>query len=218
MNVLNQLYIEIDFYTINCFTSMIKSIDFSTQEYWDKKYAEKDTQFEWLRPYSEIKEYVNEHIKKNDKILIPGCGNSSLGPDMYNDGYKNLVNNDFSPVVIEQMSKRYSEMKTLVWDVMDITKMTYANESFDTVLDKGTIDALTCGEDYENQIFKACCEYSRVLKPGGFAYILSFGQPEDRLCYFDPKTDHPWTFEGYDPLPFEKAPGQYYIFYKIRKN
>ena len=159
---------------------MIKSIDFSTQEYWDKKYAEKDTQFEWLRPYSEIKEYVNEHIKKNDKILIPGCGNSSLGPDMYNDGYKNLVNNDFSPVVIEQMSKRYSEMKTLVWDVMDITKMAYPNESFDTVLDKGTIDALTCGEDYENQIFKACCEYSRVLKPGGFAYILSFGQPEDR--------------------------------------
>ena len=196
---------------------MKKEKDFSTQEYWDEKYAENDTLFEWLRGYNDVKEYVNAHIPKNHLILIPGCGNSAMSAEMYNDGYLNIVNNDFSPVVIEQMAKRYKEMTSMKWDVMDIKKMTYDDSTFDTVLDKGTLDAITCGEDYENQMHIACCEYIRVLKPGGTAYILSFGQPEDRLCYFDPEQEHNWIFDGYDPLPFEKAPGKYYIFYKLRK-
>lgn len=194
----------------------IPSIDFSTQTYWDQKYAEKDTIFEWLRPYSEIKDYVNQHIDRTHKILLPGCGNSALGPDMYQDGYKNIVNNDFSPIVIEQMAHKFKDLP-MQWDVMDITKMTYPDNEFDTVLDKGTIDALTCAEDYDNHIRLACTEYIRVLKPGSVAYILSFGQPEDRLCFFNPEDDHPWKYLGHDALPFEKAPGQYYIFYKIQK-
>ncbi|OHT09715.1 putative methyltransferase [Tritrichomonas foetus] len=196
---------------------MSKEKDFSTQEYWDEKYAEKETLFEWLRSYDDFRSYVNEHIPKDHKILIPGCGNSSLSPDMYKDGYLNLTNNDFSPVVIEQMLKRCADMQSMKWDVMDIKNMTYPDNTFDTVLDKGTLDAITCGEDYENQMNIACREYIRVLKPGGIAYILSFGQPEDRLCYFDPEFEHPWEFLGHDALPFEKAPGQYYIFYKIKK-
>ncbi len=192
-------------------------LDFSMQEYWDKKYAEKDTLFEWLEDYNDMKDYIQSHISRDSKILVPGCGNSAISADMYNDGYKSLINIDFSPVVIEQMSRRYAELDEMTWLVMDIKKMSFEDGSFDVVFDKGTLDALTCGEAAEEAMFTACCEYTRVLKPGGIAYIVSFGQADARLEYFDPKHDHPWIFDGFDLLPKEFAPHSYYHVYKLRK-
>ena len=62
---------------------------------------------------------------------------------------------DYSPVVINKMKERCSEkmsMKcmvasevSLVGDVEDIHHMSYPDESFDVVIDKGTLDALNCG-------------------------------------------------------------------------
>lgn len=39
--------------------------------------------------------------------------------------------------------KKYDLM---VYEVMDVRRMTYSNESFDLVLDKSTIDALMCSD------------------------------------------------------------------------
>jgi len=33
---------------------------------------------------------------------------------------------------------------------MDATKMTFKNEEFDYIIDKGTLDALLCGSNMEN--------------------------------------------------------------------
>ena len=194
-----------------------KELDFSQQEYWDQKYAEKDTIFEWLENYSELRDYIHEHLPKDARILVPGCGNSAISADMYNDGYHNLVNIDFSPVVIDQMQRRYQDLTEMSWLVMDIKKMSFADGEFDFVLDKGTLDALTCGEDTEAAMFTACCEYVRVLKPGGVAFIISFGQAADRLDYFDPKQEHPWAFEGFDLLSREFAPHSHYHVFKLKK-
>ena len=38
--------------------------------------------------------------------LICGLSYLALGEDMYNDGYKNIVNIDYSRTVIENMKKR----------------------------------------------------------------------------------------------------------------
>lgn len=51
-----------------------------------------------------------------------GCGNSKLSDQMYQNGYKNIVNIDISPTVINQMKDKFPHM---VWEVMDATKMTY---------------------------------------------------------------------------------------------
>ena len=136
---------------------------------------------------------------------------------MFNDGYKKISNCDFSPVVIEQMSKRYADLEGMTWDVMNIKDLKYEDDSFDVVFDKGTLDALTCGEGADEAMYKSCCEYVRVLKKGCTAYIVSFGQPPDRLEYFNPEGDHPWIFDGYDVLPKERAPHCYYHVYKLRK-
>ena len=57
---------------------------------------------------------INNEIKfppKNQcRVLIPGCGNSSLGQDMLRDGWSGGITNvDYSSVVISQMNHRYNE-------------------------------------------------------------------------------------------------------------
>ena len=195
----------------------LKVIDFSQQDYWDKKYAEKDTLFEWLENYAALRDYIREHIPQDARILVPGCGNSAISAEMYEDGYHKLVNVDFSPVVIEQMQRRYESLSEMTWHVMDIKKLDFKDAEFDFVLDKGTLDALVCGEDAEEAMFTACCEYMRVLKPGGIAYVISLGQADTRREYFELERDHPWIFDGFDLLDKEFAPGSHYHVYKLIK-
>lgn len=76
------------------------------------------------------------------KILVIGCGNSKMSEEMYDDGFTNLTNIDISQVVIDQMKVRNEERPSMQWIKMDVTEMTFENESFDIVLDKSTIDTL----------------------------------------------------------------------------
>lgn len=77
-----------------------------------------------------------------------GCGNGEIQDRLYEVGYHNIINNDFSKIVIEEMNnhkkeKGYDEME---YHVMDVTNMTYPSLHFDMVLDKSTIDALLCSD------------------------------------------------------------------------
>ena len=67
---------------------------------------------------------------------------SRVGEELYRQGYKNITNIDFSEVVISKMAARTAQMKGMKWLVMDMLKLEFPNESFDLVLDKGSIDSL----------------------------------------------------------------------------
>jgi RAT1-interacting protein len=133
---------------------------------------------------------------------------------MRKDGYCEIDQIDFSEVVIAQMSRQFPEM---VWKVMDIRYLEYEDNTFDIILDKGTLDALTCGGDVEGNMRKACKEYIRVLRPQGLAYIISFGQASDRTLYFNPEGECSWVFDGYDLLPKEIAPHCHFHVYRLKK-
>jgi ubiquinone/menaquinone biosynthesis C-methylase UbiE len=49
---------------------------------------------------------------------------------------------------------------------MDCTDLEFVNESFDVVIDKGTLDALACGKDFLMPC-KMLTEVNRVLKVQG---------------------------------------------------
>jgi ubiquinone/menaquinone biosynthesis C-methylase UbiE len=102
-----------------------------------------------------------------------GCGNSKLSDQMYKAGYTNIVNIDISPSVIEQMKKEFPEM---VWEVMDATKMSYKDGEFDVAIDKGTLDALISGKNYDicTAMLKECM---RVLKESGQLIQITYGSP-----------------------------------------
>jgi EEF1A lysine methyltransferase 4 len=124
--------------------------EFQTREYWDKRYASEPAEedFDWFKTYAELKNIFDEIIQpqgKNSKILMLGCGNSTLTSEMVADGYKNITNLDYSDVLIQKMKARFPDQD---WRTMDVRELKEnanqlgGKESWDIILDKGTMDAL----------------------------------------------------------------------------
>lgn len=67
---------------------------YGTVEYWNERYSTEES-FDWFKDYSQIRELLVELIpNKDSRILMLGCGNSTLSGDMYNDGFTNITNID----------------------------------------------------------------------------------------------------------------------------
>ncbi|CAI0560325.1 unnamed protein product [Linum tenue] len=71
-----------------------------------------------------------------------------MSEDMVKDGYEDIMNIDISSVAIEMMSKKYEYIPQLKYMKMDVRDMSaFADDSFGSVIDKGTLDSLMCGND-----------------------------------------------------------------------
>ena len=80
---------------------------------------------------------------------------------------------DFSPIVIKEMSQKNAMRKEMKWDVMDVTQMTYSDQQFKVVLDKGALDAIDSTEtaEVETTVLKMFSEIKRVCSQEGGVYI-----------------------------------------------
>ena len=119
-------------------------------------------------------------MTKSDKILNIGCGNSKLSEDLSEEGYEDITNIDFSTKVINIMEQTYKEkfpkMQFKVVDVLDMKE--FQNGTFNTVLDKGTLDCILCGDCSVPNAAKMMAEVFRVLAPGGHYMVITYGDPE----------------------------------------
>ena len=63
---------------------------------------------------------------------------------MYQDGYRHILNTDYSEAVVEKMrAKTLEACPEMAWDCKDMRNLAgLADGSFDVVLDKGALDAL----------------------------------------------------------------------------
>eukprot|EP01036_Dinobryon_divergens_P027449 gene27449-36225_t len=161
--------------------------------YWDERYTKDPEPFDWYQRYSGIRDLVNQYIKREDVILMAGSGNSRLTEDMFEDGYTTITNVDASRVVIDQMIDRYKDKPTLQWQQMNVTSLEFPDETFDVVIAKATLDAVLCGEGSTANVAKFCSEVSRVLKPTGLFFIVSYGVPDNRLNYLEKEDIYSWT-------------------------
>ena len=98
--------------------------------------------------YESLEKILNSLISKNHKILQLGCGNALLSSEMYDAGFKNITNIDISPVCIEQMARSNLHRADMSWVEMDALNMSFPEETFDIVIDKSTLDAILCGDNY----------------------------------------------------------------------
>lgn len=91
--------------------------------------------YDWYGSFSQLKQFITPnlryfckytrdfvfmHCSASDKILVLGCGNSSLGQELYNAGYPHIVNVDYSATVIEMMRTNFPLIE---WKVMNVTNM-----------------------------------------------------------------------------------------------
>lgn len=112
---------------------------------------------------------------------------------MYDDGYHNIVNIDYSSIVVEQMKAQHVYLRPeMEWHEMDIRALQFPDHSFDVAIDKGTMDAMMTSSgsvwDPPQQVIDDCTqevnEVARILHhPFGTFIYLTFGQPHFRKRY-----------------------------------
>eukprot|EP00435_Cladocopium_sp_Y103_P066771 s75_g29.t1 len=150
------------------------------KEYWDAAYASgryRDT-YEWNQTCETIWPYVLNTLENrlDAKILHVGCGNSRLGRMLHDDGYINVLNVDYSRVVIKMMQQSQPELQFLCADCAESGALGEADH-FDFCVDKGAIDSLF--ESNCDSMWQQGCamiqEIHRVLKPGGKYLVISNG-------------------------------------------
>lgn len=123
-----------------------------------------------------FKPLVNDSITHKDKLLIIGCGNSEISTDLYDNGYTNITNIDFSPLVIQEMKRKNTTRLSMAWEVADMTCMPqYADCSYDIIFDKGALDALMSEDttDTHRKTVSMFREIDRILADKGKYICIS---------------------------------------------
>ena len=118
-------------------------------------------------------------MKETSKILIIGCGNSLLSEEIYDSGYKNITNIDYSSNVLKKMEERSNEGgRNMIFKVMDALNMEFEEEEFDIIIDKGTLDAMFTDTTQLSidKIDKLFNEIGRVMKSNGKYICISLFQ------------------------------------------
>ncbi|KAJ8763350.1 hypothetical protein K2173_002233 [Erythroxylum novogranatense] len=189
-------------------------------QYWDERFSQEE-HYEWFKGYSHFRHLIQSYVPTNASVLELGCGNSQLSEEMYKDGIVEITCIDLSAIAVEKMQKRllakgYEEIKVLQADMLDLP---FSNESFDVVVEKGTMDVLfvDSGDPWNPRCealtrMKAMLEgVHRVLKSDGIFISISFGQPHFRRRLFN-SPEFTWSVEW---CTF--GDGFHYFFYVLRK-
>ncbi|PFH34006.1 putative methyltransferase [Besnoitia besnoiti] len=168
--------------------------DYGKVDYWDERYRRDAEPFDWFQRYAGLKPiFLEVGIEPSWKILVLGCGTSRVSEEMYAEGYKSIVNVDYSSVCITNMQRRCAdkeEMTFLQMNALDMSQL--GNHEFNLVFDKGTMDCVLCGDNSFDNVAKMLREVSRVLVPGGVYIVVSYGQPNFRLSHLQ-RDEYNWT-------------------------
>ncbi|CAK4199863.1 unnamed protein product [Aphanomyces euteiches] len=84
--------------------------DYGSVDYWDARYMDAGNRasFEWFFHYKDIAVAFEAYLRrdKSEKILVLGCGTSSLPNDLVKAGYDKITCVDFSGAAIRSMTSR----------------------------------------------------------------------------------------------------------------
>ncbi|CEG38239.1 s-adenosyl-l-methionine-dependent methyltransferase [Plasmopara halstedii] len=202
---------------------------YKEKSYWDSRFYSEDS-YDWLARYENLAELLTKYVRPSDRILMVGCGNSTFSIEMYNAGFHNITNIDFSGIVIARMKAKYKDkMPEMKWKEADMTKLseTFKFGSFDVVIDKAAMDALMCDEGdvwspSETVIKEAaamCSGIASVLVPEGIFLQISFAQPHFRKRFLlgEGETPPTSTIYGWDFSYHNIEIGLGYFFYVLKK-
>jgi len=175
-------------------------VTYATQAYWDEAYSGKryGESFDWYGAWQEpgmtgqsLGDILRPFLAKDAEILVLGCGNSNMSALMYSEGFHHISNVDVADAVIEQMKTRYGHLREMSWQTMDATALTFANKSFDVVIEKGLFDALFAGTG--TRVHGVLSEVRRVLRPTGRLLSVTFSHDRVERLFKESPDSSPMT-------------------------
>lgn len=149
---------------------------------------------------------------------------------MGNDGWTGeIVNIDFSSVVIDQMRKKYEskygqEGKQFVAPKMkfvcaDVTHgLPFKDKSFDLIICKGTFDSILCNSGSMSCSKDLITECERVLATGhGCLFLVTYGSPDNRVVFLEHENDISYYWQGINihKVQRQNQVGSKYVQYNI---
>lgn len=166
-------------------TRLAKRDGYSSKDYWESRYQEVGGFHEWYFSYDDLQPLLVSHISAEDSVLEIGCGDSPLLTGMLDSGHTGKLHAiDFSRSIIEKVIEDQAKLAPISVSItyleMDARKLIYDQDTWDTVIDKGTMDAMLCDKitGFTNGralVSEAC----RVLKKArGTIVFISHIQPE----------------------------------------
>lgn len=170
----------------------------ASNDYWNRRYDEDKEPMEWYQPPSGLQEVLGRYVKPGMKVLIVGCGNSTLGETLYDTGVVDITNVDFSEAVIAQMEDKYAvDRDGMKWSAMDVREMNRQicpDTYFDVAIDKACLDCNMSGTGSARNADRLLSEVFRVLKPLGVFLSVSFSKPDQRLQWLE-NPGYKWDVE-----------------------
>ena len=147
---------------------------------WDAYHA--DGEQEWLLPYEGVlRGTLHEHLAhlpRSAPVLELGCGTSSMAAQLHADGWSNVLAVDLSRTAVDAARARDEApgLRFAVADARDLSPV-LSDGSVAAIVDKGTLDAICCGEGFDYEARRVGASLTRALRPDGVWCCISLMPP-----------------------------------------
>jgi EEF1A lysine methyltransferase 4 len=173
---------------------------YSDANYWNER-NDQNLLHEWYYSYDHLRPLLQQTIQQNppvvdapEIILEIGCGDAPLINGILEDEeiHGTFLGIDFSTSVIDSLNQKKEQdilrlgnpmkMNRLQYEVMDARHLRYENKTVNYILEKGTIDAMLCSDDWTENLKLIFGEMCRVLKLNGAIVWISHLNYETDEC------------------------------------
>lgn len=154
------------------------------------------------------------------RCLLLGTGLSLLAEEVADAGFGargGVDAVDFAPEAVEFMRRREERRREaaggaggctrVAYEEMDVRRLSYADGSFESVVDKATLDSLANNDDAEADVAAMLREAHRVLMPGGAYALLSYDDRSELLL----RQSLGWELVGGAPREVRKNKAQFWL-------
>ncbi|KAJ1359566.1 hypothetical protein KIN20_018331 [Parelaphostrongylus tenuis] len=153
--------------------------EFTDPKFWRHFFERRKAPFEWYGNYDILASVLEKYLRPTDTILQIGCGNSRLAEEMYDNGFRSIHSIDTDSAVIEEQRSRNRKRPELLFKADDATSLSFGDDDFSVVIDKGTLDSLLPPQATEQQtesVRRMFREVERVLKEVGRYLVVTLAQ------------------------------------------
>ncbi|KAF5255102.1 hypothetical protein FANTH_157 [Fusarium anthophilum] len=165
------------FQTTHSALALMMASDFEKQSYWHKRFSSEKA-FEWLLPSADFMPLLKPVLDRLDpataRILHIGFGTSDLQNHFRSRGFRDILNVDYEPLAIDRgrdlEEQAFGDIQ-MRYDVQDATQLDLC-EKFDLIVDKSTVDAISCGG--EMALRRMAAGIKRCLADGGVWISFSY--------------------------------------------